>query len=181
MNLLELTNAIQQHGLAIVATIDGKVAAGPKAKLTPAIRQAIAEHKDALRKLFPPPTLPTNRRQLIGDMLERVAAAWPEGYELEPDAEQWDEGAKAIDEALASRDDQRFSQALRAYEATAEVLYERFCIMHEEGDDSFHVETFERLERRATKIKNECKRRGQPTIDDADFRFVGLLERWREG
>ena len=179
MNLLELTNAIQQHGLAIVATIDGKVAAGPKSKLTPVIRQAIAEHKDSLRKLFPPPALPTDRREQIRTMLDRVARGWPEGYELEPDAEPWDASAKAIDEALASSDDQRFSQALEAYEATAEGLYERFAIQNEAGDTSFDAETFERLERRATQIKNECKRRGQPTIDDVVFRMVGLLDRWR--
>lgn len=176
MNLLELTTTIQRHGLAITFTADGKVAAGPKAKLTPAIRQAIAEHKAELRQLFAPPQPKpaTDRRAQIRDMLERVALAMPEGYSLHDDGEQWDAAAKAIDEALASSDDQHFAQTLNAYEALAENLYERFAIMNEGGDTSFDVETFERLSRRATQIKNACKRRGLPTIDDFDFRFRPL-------
>jgi hypothetical protein len=56
MNLMQqLTTTIQRLGLAISFTPDGKIAAGPKPKLTPAIRQAIAEHKNELRKLFPEP------------------------------------------------------------------------------------------------------------------------------
>jgi hypothetical protein len=185
MNLMQLTTTIQRLGLAISFTPDGKIAAGPKPKLTLAIRQAIAEHKNELRKLFPPatPAEPEpDRREQIRAMLDRVAAAWPEGYELEADGDKWDEAAKAIDEALRSSDDRQFARSLEQYETTAGNLFERFCIMNEAGDTSFDtelIERLERLERTARRIKNECKRKGLPTIDDADFRFVGLLERWR--
>ncbi len=56
MNLLELTTTIQRQRLVIAFTTDGQVAAGPKAKLTPVVRQAIAEHKNELQKLLAPPS-----------------------------------------------------------------------------------------------------------------------------
>ncbi len=54
MTLLELTSAINRLGLVISFMSDGRLAVGPKAKLNPEIRQAISNHKDDLRGLFPP-------------------------------------------------------------------------------------------------------------------------------
>ena len=180
MNALRIVEKIRQAGGWIAADGEELIVQAPAGLLSQSDRDTLRDSKSDLLSILPPPAKPaTDRREQIRTMLDRVARGWPEGYELEPDAEPWDASAKAIDEALASSDDQRFSQALEAYEATAEGLYERFAIQNEAGDTSFDAETFERLARRTTQIKNQCKRRGQPTIDDVDFRMVGLLDRWR--
>jgi hypothetical protein len=181
MNALQIVEKIRQAGGLIAADGDELIVQAPAGLLSQSDRDTLRDNKPDLLIILPSskPEPATDRRGQIRAMLDRVAAAWPEGYAIDPDAERWDEAANAIDEALASNDEQQFTRTLEAYEAMAEGLYERFAIMHEGGDTSFDVETFERLERRATQIKNQCKRKGLPTIDDADFRFVGLLDRWQ--
>ena len=180
MNALQIVEKIRQAGGLIAADGDELIVQAPAGLLSQSDRDTLRDNKPDLLIILPPPAEPApDRREQIRAMLDRVAAAWPEGYELTLDGEQWGASAKAIDEALRSSDDRQFARSLEQYETTAGNLFERFCIMNEAGDTSFDTELIERLERTARRIKNQCKRKGLPTIDDAEFRFVGLLERWR--